>query len=47
MVVNPVGYLVIGDRGVEYHGIHNTLRALIAIMAGLLLGAIFRRRRKT
>ena len=44
MVVNPVGYLVIRDRGVEYHSIHNPVRVLAAIMVGMLLGAILRKR---
>jgi uncharacterized spore protein YtfJ len=45
MVVRPVGYLVITDRGdVKYHPIHSPMRILTVIMAAMLLRAILRGR---
>jgi hypothetical protein len=42
MIVKPVGYLVIRDGDVQYREIDPALRILTAVIAGVLLGAIFR-----
>jgi len=45
MLVQPVGYLVIREGAVEYHEIQRTLRLLTAAIVGMVVGAIFLRRR--
>jgi hypothetical protein len=45
MIVKPVGYLVIRDGEVEYREIDRTRSIAAAVIIGLVLGAIFRRRR--
>jgi uncharacterized spore protein YtfJ len=46
MVVKPVGYLAIRDGEVEYREIDRTRNLVTAAIVGMLLAAIFRRRRR-
>ena len=46
MIVKPVGYLVIRDGEVEYREIDQLRNIAGAVIVGLILGAIFRRRRR-
>jgi uncharacterized spore protein YtfJ len=38
MVVNPVGYLEIGESGVKYQAVGGRLNILTAVLAGILAG---------